>query len=230
MIGVPGDRISAGRGEKKTGAPQGSPDSQPAASPDSGCLHLLPSSGTGSIQQSHSTNSRAPTCPPAPRPARGSPRQHLASSVIHSDAQLDFLFVFYIVATPLVTPGKPSKGMFRAWRNPCHPPPAHDLPRSGSSVPSHSPEHQQGCDDDETQGGQDNSNHGQGCGVVVRAGRVLHRQQEAVAALSMIAWLASGQEGNSSRSVVSKDRRSLCGKAKPLCSASTSTLPVPPHP
>lgn len=33
-----------------------------------------------------------------------SPRQHLASSVIHSDAQLDFLFVFYIVATPLVTP------------------------------------------------------------------------------------------------------------------------------
>lgn len=64
-------------------------------------------------------------------------------------------------------------------------------------MPPHSPEHQQGCDDDETQGGKDNSNHGQGCGVVVGAGRVLHRQQEPMAALSMIPWLASRQERNS---------------------------------
>lgn len=62
-----------------------------------------------------------PTSPTAvPCPARGSPHQHPASSVIHSDAQLDFLFVFYIVDTPLVTPVRPSKEMLRAWRRPCH--------------------------------------------------------------------------------------------------------------
>lgn len=99
---------------------------------------------------------------------------------------------------------------------------------------SHSPEHQQGCDDDETQGGQDNSNNSQGCGVVVGAGRVLHWQQEAMAALSMIAWLASRQEGNSKISVEQGQEAFVFPppheKAMPLCSALTSTLPVPSVP
>lgn len=95
----------------------------------SSCLTLVqdPHSSPSQHTQQSPQMSTSPTA--ALCPARGSPRQHLASSVIHSDAQLDFLFVFYIVATPLVTPVRPSKGMLRAWRSPCHPPPAHNLPR-----------------------------------------------------------------------------------------------------
>lgn len=66
--------------------------------------------------------------------------------------------------------------------------------------------------------------------MVVRTGRVLHRQQEAVAALSMIAWLASGQEGDSKISGEQGQEVSMSptphGKAMPLCSALTNTLPV----
>ena len=73
-----------------------------------------------------SMNKQSPQMPTnpitGPCPVRVSPCQHLASSVIHSDAQLDFLFVFYIVATPFVTPVRPSKEVLRACRSPCHPP------------------------------------------------------------------------------------------------------------
>lgn len=70
-----------------------------------------------------SVNKQSPTSPTAaPCPARSSPRQHPASSVIHSDAQLDFLFIFYIVGTPLVTPVRPSREMLRAQRSPRYPP------------------------------------------------------------------------------------------------------------
>lgn len=67
--------------------------------------------------------------------------------------------------------------------------------------------------------------------MVVGAGRVLHWQQEAVAALSMIAWLASRQERNSKISVEQGQEVFVSptphGKAMPPCSALTSTLPVP---
>lgn len=56
-----------------------------------------------------SMDKQTPSHTAAPYPARGSRCQHPASSVIHSDAQLDFLFALYIVDTPLVTPVRPSR-------------------------------------------------------------------------------------------------------------------------
>lgn len=63
---------------------------------------------------------------------------------------------------------------------------------SSSTAPFHPPEHQQGCDDDEAQRGQDHCNNSERCGVVIRAWGMLYRQQEAMASLSVISWLASG--------------------------------------
>lgn len=56
VTAVSGDRDFSRKGRKEGWSPTGQPrlsgQIQPAASPGSGCLHLLPSSGTGSTQQS----------------------------------------------------------------------------------------------------------------------------------------------------------------------------------
>lgn len=145
MIGVPGDSNFSSEGRKVDWSPTGQPRfsascfSRQTAS--NSCLALAqdPHSSPSQNKQQSPQMSTSPTA--APCPARGSPRQHLASSVIHSDAQLDFLFVFYIVATPLVTPARPSKGMLRARRRPCHPPLAHDLPRDADLRAQSHPTH-----------------------------------------------------------------------------------------
>lgn len=102
---------------------------QQASSPGSKQIQLMPGSGTGSAQWSQpAQTSRAPS--PHQFPSKGSPCQHSASSVIHSDAQLYFLFIFYIVDTPLVTPVRPSKETLRAWsKQPLPPFPTNSLPR-----------------------------------------------------------------------------------------------------
>jgi len=86
--------------------------------------------------------------------------------------------------------------MLRAW-NSC---PHHSYMQpswghcSSSTAPFHPPEHQQGCDDDKAQRGQDHCDNSKRCGVVIRARGMLYRQQEAMASLSMISWLASGEK------------------------------------
>lgn len=78
-------------------------------------IQLMPGSGTGSRSGPSQQNKQSPqhiAVPQphhSPMPSKGSPCQHLASSVIHSDAQLYFFFIFYIVDTSLVTPARPSR-------------------------------------------------------------------------------------------------------------------------
>lgn len=105
-------------------------------------IKLMPGSSTGShsgpSQQNKQSSQHAAVPQPhrSPMSSKGSPHQHLASSVIHSDAQLYFFFIFYIIDTPLVTPVRPSRDSQRMEQPP---PPLLHAAFLGTWLQQHSP-------------------------------------------------------------------------------------------